>query len=318
MDHRAALRRTQRSNLVELVRDFLSAEQALRAVIAGQRAGQLGFRDVQRLVDDSESSALFRVKERCHALFRGGDSHAPSARQALFDLAVGSLFHEAMKLRENLYQVEVYGPRIRALRKAGDAGATELLAEFERLLTATEQRLGEAFNETEALLDHTRAQFRHLLRELREEVLIARTLFASRTAVEQVFAGGIDALFAEVYGSAADGYVAAARSFLTSAYFEEAIEALVEAERRTPDRREDLRDLASYAEGMQAFVKGDFKTSLTSLARWADSSPPSEMKQFADLALSALARLPQLVEERDRASSSAAAAEIIRKLRSAA
>jgi len=72
----------------------------------------------KRLVGDDERSVLFRLKERCHALFRGGD-RAPgiaTQREALFDLAVGSLFHEAMKFRENLYQRTVYGPKVRALR----------------------------------------------------------------------------------------------------------------------------------------------------------------------------------------------------------
>ena len=55
---------------------------------------------------DGEDSVLFRLKERCHALFRGGEqpSEVVMRREALFDLAVGSLFHEAMKFRENLYQ----------------------------------------------------------------------------------------------------------------------------------------------------------------------------------------------------------------------
>ena len=49
-------------------------------------------------------------------------------REVLFDLAVGSLFHEAMKFRENFYQREVYGPRVRALRDAARAeGAAAVL-----------------------------------------------------------------------------------------------------------------------------------------------------------------------------------------------
>ena len=106
------------SVLVDILRAFLLADQSMRRIFARYREGVLTFDEVQRLVGDDERSVLFRLKERSHALFRGGD-HAPgiaTQREALFDLAVGSLFHEAMKFRENLYQRTVYGPKVRALR----------------------------------------------------------------------------------------------------------------------------------------------------------------------------------------------------------
>ena len=64
-------------------------------------------------------------------------------REALFDLAVGSLFHEAMKFRENFYQREVYGPRVRALRTESGAENEALFREFEKILAAVAQRLDE-------------------------------------------------------------------------------------------------------------------------------------------------------------------------------
>ena len=73
-------------------------------------------------------------------------------REALFDLAVGSLFHEAMKLRENLYQREVYGPRVRALRSDAGEENEALFDEFEKMLGAVAQRLDEGLRESETLL----------------------------------------------------------------------------------------------------------------------------------------------------------------------
>ena len=79
--------------------------------------------EVKALAGDDDGCCLFRLKERCHALFRPREtgSRVRMRREALFDLAVGALFHESMKFRENLYQREVYGPRMRALRSDADA-----------------------------------------------------------------------------------------------------------------------------------------------------------------------------------------------------
>src|SRR5215831_5009120 len=95
------------------------------------------FEEVQALAGDTESSALFRLKERCHALFRAGELGGDLPRVALFDLAVGSLFHEAMKLRENLYQLQVYAPKVEAARSQAEPGSEELFEEFARILAAS-------------------------------------------------------------------------------------------------------------------------------------------------------------------------------------
>ena len=105
---------------------------------------------------------LYRLKERTHALFRGpgGIVRGSTHREALFDLAVGSLFHEAMKLRENLYQREVYGPRVRALQTEAGEESKALFDEFEKMLGAVDDRLDEGVRELETLVQQTADQLR--------------------------------------------------------------------------------------------------------------------------------------------------------------
>ena len=87
--------------LVDIVRDFLAVDQAMRSLFERFRSGTLRFEEVRDRIAADEGSALFRLKERCHTLFRlGADaSQAARPREVLFDLAVGSLFHETMKFR---------------------------------------------------------------------------------------------------------------------------------------------------------------------------------------------------------------------------
>ncbi len=306
---------TAESGLVDIVRDFLAADQLMRSLFARHRRNELRFEEVAELVGDGESSVLYRLKEHCHALFRprDGASDVRMRREALFDLAVGSLFHEAMKFRENLYQQTVYGPKVRALRSSAGPDSDELFREFEKILSAASVRLDEAVLETEALLHQTREQLRVLLVAHRENGLVTRYLVENASLASEVFLMPFDRLLAEIHGDAAEGYALAARSYLASGYFAEGHRALDEAMGRAGERP-DLRRLAAYAGGMAAYLGGDYEQALARLAEWLEGGPPAEEAPFADLAWSAVGRVNELVEGPGAAELARRAAELARRL----
>ncbi|CAG0977864.1 hypothetical protein MYXO_01682 [Myxococcaceae bacterium] len=302
--------------LVDIVRDFLLADTLTRRLFARFRAGTLRFDEIQELVGDGEGSVLYRLKEHCHALFRPRDrsSGISMPREALFDLAVGSLFHEAMKFRENLYQLTVYGPKVRELRSEAGAEAGEIFREFEKLLAAAAERLEEAAAETEALLAHTRAQFHVLLVAHRENGLVARYLIENASLATEVFGRELDRLLAEIHGDAAHGYRIAARSYLSSGYFGPARVALAEAIARA-EGDPALPALAAYAEGMDAYLEGRYGDALRGLERWLERSPDPDEPALADLAHSALSRVGALAEGPEAAAVAASAQALADRVR---
>ena len=96
----------RRPGVVEIFRDFLAVHTRMADLVDHYARLTLSFDLVEDLVGDNHSSALYRLKEKCHALFRSSTTEeaADVRTEVLFDLAIGSLFHEAMILRENLYQ----------------------------------------------------------------------------------------------------------------------------------------------------------------------------------------------------------------------
>jgi tetratricopeptide (TPR) repeat protein len=248
---------------------------------------------VQALAGDTEASVLFRLKERCHALFRAGAFGDDLPRVALFDLAVGSMFHEAMKLRENFYQLEVYAPKVEAARREAESGSEGLFEEFARILAGSLERLAEAFAETEALLEQTRRQFRVLLRTHRGNGLVSRYLLENAALAEEVLGESLDAFFGEIHGDPIAAWALAARSYLASGYFAEARSALSEALARDPARA-DLRRALAYANGMDAYLCGRYEHALCDLERWAEGGPVADEAAFRELALSAVTRLGPL------------------------
>ena len=288
------------SAFVDIVRDFLAGHLALEDLAHRWQAGRLAFSDVQALVgDDDEEAVLFRLKERCHALFRSGSEGASVAREELFDLAVGALFHECMKFRENFYQLSIYGPKVRALKTSGAAGGEDaaLFREFEKILGASQVRLEEALQEALVLLRQTRVELEALLRERPAEGLVARFLVTHREQVDAVFDRGLEGLLVRLYGSAAAGFELAGRSLLASGYYREAADVLREA---LPDS-EGVAPLLAYAEGMQAFSERDYARALEQLDLWLDGADRGEAAPLASLAHTAISRIGQLVDAAGRA-----------------
>lgn len=285
----------KRSGLVEIAREFLLSYRRTVEVAALHRSGDLTFDVVQRWVGDDDASALYRLKERCHGLIREEDGeNGAVGRAALLDLTVGALFHEAMRFRENFYQREIYGPRVRRLR--GDTPEeAELIREFDRIVAGASERLDEAIDETEALLLQARRQFQGLLSANAGNGLVARLLAENAGHVALVFDGGLEGLWSDVHGEAAEGFALAARSYLDSGHFLEAGAAFRSARERGGERAPWVR-LGEYAEAMDAYLNGDYGASVTALGRWLDRDPAPDEGRYAALALDALSHLGKLLE----------------------
>jgi hypothetical protein len=298
--------------LVEIVRDFLRAHRELRAIAALHRSGELRFERVQALVGDGEEAVLFRLKERCHALFR--DEAGPRVgREALLDLAVGALFHECMKFRENFYQHAVYGPKVRALRATAEKDGEELFREFEKILAQSSVRLLEALQEAETLLQQTAAELHGLVRTQGGSGLLARLLVEQGDELASIFGEDLPGLLTEVFGSVAAGYERAARSYLDSGYFGEAAETFATA-LAEGGAGPETRALRDYAEGMQAFLDRDFGRCVDRLRRWLEV-PSVRDPKLAQLAFAALSRVAPLADDGRGGELRAAAQELVERIR---
>jgi hypothetical protein len=305
--------RETRPGLVDIAREFLGAHRLMRRLFERHRAGELRFEELAALIGDDERSVLFRLKERCHARFRsGGGEDLAATRDALFDLAVGSLFHEAMKFRESFYQREVYAPRVEALRSRAGQEEALLFEEFARIQDGVTQSLEEGLAETEALLARTVEQLCHLLVAQRDEPLVTRFLVENAGEVETATLRTVASLLEQMHGDTATGYLVAGRSLLESGYYPEAIGALEEAGRHGGDAAEIGR-LEAYALGMQAYLARDYAQSVARLSEWAQAESPRALA-LTELAQDAVARVGQLAQGADRARVAKQAGVLLAKL----
>jgi tetratricopeptide (TPR) repeat protein len=302
------------ASLVDILREFLTAHELLDQLAERYQRDELVFAELREFVGDDVGSVLFRLKEKCHALFRPepDSSQVARPRQALFDLAVGSLFHEAMKFREDFYQREVYGPRVRSLRAEAGTEANGLFHEFERILSAVSARLETGLIETQSLMDQSWGQLQVLLSEQPDDGFVTRFLIERRETLEKLGPPGLEALLASIHGSAAAGYVVTGRSYLASGHYEAAHRALATALECGGDQGEVVQ-LSAYAQGMSAYLTGDYAESLVGLSEWVEAGSAGE-NSLKDLAYAAVASLDRLVEGDDRDEILARAAKLLEKI----
>lgn len=255
--------------VAQILRDFLEAYCLSEQVGVRLRDGDLDFALVDRLVGEHEESALFRLKEACHVLFRFDEDRTPAELQAeeLFDLAVGALFHEAMKFREGYYVTTAYRPRLERIAAEGTTSVT-LLGAFQRVFEAGRRRMSEAQAETQALFRETRDQMILLLRQLPRSGAVARGLLEDAARSERVFDAPIDELLRDIYGDPRSGYRVAVESLVESGHYLEAAEIM---ERGDAGGNCCSEGGSRFARGMARYYAGNIQHALELLESWIES-----------------------------------------------
>jgi tetratricopeptide (TPR) repeat protein len=188
-------------------------------------------------------------------LFRRSSSFT-SEKEQIFDLTIGSIFHLAMRMREDLYQLEVYGPKYLKLSAKGDSspGQENLIQEFKKIISRTESSFKEGNEEISALFQDVFRQFKELLVEYRENGLLIRFFLEEGDLLKEVLGkDGLEIIFRTLYGQdEAQPYCLAGGSYFQSAFYPKAVKAFSHAlEKRPGDDR--LQFKIHLSQGMEQF-----------------------------------------------------------------
>lgn len=252
--------------VAQIVRDFIEAYALSEEVGESLQRGSLDFSTVERLVGEADESALYRLKEECHTLFRSDAQRSRTELQAdqLFDLAVGALFHEAMKFRECFYLTTAYGPRF--ARTLAEGAAPAALAEsFRRMFEAGQRRMLESQAETAQLFRETRDQLLILLHQLPRSGVLARSLVDDPRRSQAVFGAPIESLLRDIYGSPLAGYSIAIDHLIEHGHYDEAASLLSRPEVRAFGECEVA---IQFTRGMALYYANNPEAALDALSAW--------------------------------------------------
>jgi hypothetical protein len=206
---------------IDLIRESISTYTLCKEVIDLYARGSLSFSRMEEFVDDRGKSSLYRLKQMCHDLFRNADD--ATYREKFYDITVGYIFHEAMKLRENVYQLEYYNPQYTTLVNSEELTSLEkrVIHEFDLLIHKAEKRLRVGLQEVKGLLRDLVAQLKDLLKLYRNNYLLPRFILENEKALVKIYGKkGFAELLTDMYEYGRSTLVyKAAISYLESEYY---------------------------------------------------------------------------------------------------
>jgi hypothetical protein len=259
MERKAQRIRDQK--ILEMIRGLFQAEVAFQEILRKHEKGLLRFSDIERWVDDRGQSLLYRLKERCHSLFRFLGKGPFHKKEWLLDLAIGSIFHEAMKLRENIYQLEVYRPKY--LQYNLGAGKTDYekdyLMQFEKIISRAEQGAAEGMEETRSLFQDAKAQLLDFFKASSENPYMVRFLLEHQPILDKVYGKeGSRVVFRKLFQNGFwDAYCVAGKSYLDSEHYDLSSLYFFKAIKLNP-KHSELQSLLNFSLGMDAYYRNDY------------------------------------------------------------
>jgi tetratricopeptide (TPR) repeat protein len=259
-------------NLLEMVRRLLLAEVAFQGIFEKYKKGKLRFSDIGNWVDDKGQSLLYNLKEQSHSFFRGERKEPLHRNEWLLDLAIGSIFHEAMKLRENIYQMEVYRPRYLQFKSKMSKAAYEYernyLQQFERIISRAEQGVQEGMEQTQSFFKDAVEQLIDFFKNNSENPYLVRFLLEHQPLLQKVYG---DRKAKEIFHlmfkrGMLDAYSLAGRSYLQSGHYDLASLYFSKALKMEPSDHE-LQFFMNFSLGMKAYYKNAYSKTMAYFAK---------------------------------------------------
>ncbi len=208
-------------NKIDLIRESICVYKKCMECRSLYKEGTLCFAHIEDFVDDRGKSCLFRLKEMCHSLYR--KSNDATYKEKLYDMTVGYIFHEAMKLRENLYQIEYYRPNYVKDMEHLTEIEKKIIHEINSLTMKTKKRLDEGFKEIKRLLREMIAQLMDLIKLYKDSYLMPRFILENKKDLIMIYGKkGYEKLLNELYRDGKELLMfKAAKSYLESEFYDE-------------------------------------------------------------------------------------------------
>jgi len=212
----------------ELLRYFLRVHHFFFTYIEPRaREGKVDFPRLHEFME----TEMFSFKEACHLLFRRNDHEVPSQAStgSLFDILIGSIFHEMLKIKENIYHLEVYAPLVERLEKHVNHDniptyERDFFRAYERIAKRARNSLRDDLMSVTEIFREASDNLKVLLRENRSYPLLSRMLVEDEDLVNEAYGDhGLEQVLTYMFeGDLAEGYASAASAFLKGGWYDKA------------------------------------------------------------------------------------------------
>ncbi|QGY39972.1 hypothetical protein GM415_07480 [Pseudodesulfovibrio cashew] len=219
----------------EFVRDLFkffcqSCEVLEEQFAAFDEDGSVRFEVLKDIVgNEMDKGLLWRMKDTAHHVFRN-DPHSQLGGMFL-DWAIGYIFHETLKLKEDAYQKQNYAPWFHKLYEEElDGNEKDVTGELFLVLNQTEESMRREIDRIRFIMAKCRQLLPYYLHRYSANELLARYIFSENELVRSVFADEYEGLVKAIYGDEPERlYLLACQSLRMGGWMEEATRAIGQA-----------------------------------------------------------------------------------------
>lgn len=196
------------------------------------------------LGEETNKGLLWRLKDTAHLLFRNYPS--PITICQFLDWAIGYIFHESIKLKEDAYQQQNYGPWFQQIQQCREVSSEELALSQELLaiVDQTRESISREVSRIRFILVRCRRMFRLFLVLHRDNKLLARLLYDRKDLIHSIYSQEeLAALLDSLYPQTPEKmYILASQSLRQGGWFENAARALDKALQINPENSAALQE----------------------------------------------------------------------------
>jgi tetratricopeptide (TPR) repeat protein len=175
--------------LRDLVQDFIEAKLYIDVLREEHsKTGTLPYCLLDTWVgSETKKGALWNLKDQCHSLFRNRLSKS-NLYEHLFDWTIGSIFHEAIKLKEDSYQMETYRPLLEQEIYKQNVDLSQIVNDYFDVIENARKNLAEELERINHLFSRALLGLIKILPLYRDNILLVRFLLDNtRKLSENVF-----------------------------------------------------------------------------------------------------------------------------------
>lgn len=208
-------------------------------------AQNVSFEDVNGLVGkESEKGLLWQLKDGCHQLWRNSDPEK-ELNGRLLDWVMGSIFHEAMKLKENIYMYQYYGPLAESMKKQNGTGTVKFCGvECQRFMDRSYKEIQKQMETLGFMFGRACYLLRTMLPDQAQNSLLVRYLIENEDVADNLWSEPINDILAEMFDSPEQGYCTAAKSYFEGQWYEPALQAYTTAITINPECEEAEKNIS--------------------------------------------------------------------------
>lgn len=241
--------------LRDLVQDFIEAKLYVDILCEEHRTNAtLPYSQLDAWIGtETKKGALWNLKDQCHNLFRNSGTKS-NLYEHLFDWTIGSIFHEAIKLKEDAYQLETYKPLLEQEIYQHNAVLARTIRDYFEVIENARKNLAEEIERINHLFSKALLHLIEILPLHRENILLMRFLLDNTKQLsEKVFGTKafnqiVRALFPEGLVSA---YLCVAEKCIQSGWYRDATRYLKKALRLDAANEKALQLLQKAEQEMQ-------------------------------------------------------------------